>query len=69
MDKMNGCTTPLMGVKIVEQEGKPTRYTYGRVNRYPKRVRVFRPRQFYWPLPWDEVRYQHIEQNPEWVEL
>lgn len=69
MDKMNGGTTPLMGVKIVEQEGKPTRYTYGRVNRYPKRVRVFRPRQFYWPLPWDEVRYQRIEQNPEWVEL
>lgn len=69
VDKMNGGTTPLMGVRIVEESGKPKRYTYARVNRYSKRVRVFRARQLYWPLPWDEVRYQRISQNPGWVEL
>lgn len=67
-ERMNGLSTPLRMVKIVK-DGNTTTYTYGNVNSRPGRVRLFKAKQYYWPLPWDEVRYQRIEQNPEWKEV
>lgn len=33
------------------------------------KMRYFKTYQYYWPIPWDEVRYQQFDQNPEWVEV
>jgi hypothetical protein len=30
---------------------------------------VFQERDYYHPIPWSEVKYQGIEQNPEWNEV
>ena len=68
-ERMNGSSNPLKAMKIVREEGKPDVYTVSNMNAKPEAVRVFKPMQYYWPIPWDEVRYQNIEQNPEWVEL
>ena len=56
-------------MKIVKEEGKSDVYTVSNMNAKPEAVRVFKPKKYYWPIPWDEVRYQNIEQNPGWVEL
>lgn len=68
IEKMSGTTNPIMAMKIVRQEGSPATYTIGKMNKYPSRVRLYRDLQYYYPIPWDEIRYQGIEQNPEWVE-
>ena len=68
-ERMNGSSNPLKAMKIVREEGKPDVYTVSNMNAKPEAVRVFKPMQYYWPIPWDEVRYQNIEQNPGWVEL
>lgn len=67
-EKMRGETNPLKAMKIVLEEGKAPVYKISNMNKYPKRVREFRTCQYYLPIPWDEVRFQEIEQNPEWVE-
>ena len=56
-------------MKIVKEEGKDPVYQISNMNKYPKRVREFRQMQYYLPIPWDEVRYHGIEQNPEWYEV
>lgn len=66
--KMSGATNPVKAMKIVKQDGKPTTYTVSNMDKYPSRVRLYRDFQYYYPIPWDEIRYQNIEQNPEWVE-
>ncbi|GAB6011426.1 RagB/SusD family nutrient uptake outer membrane protein [Viscerimonas tarda] len=68
-EKMSGATNPLKVMKIVKEEGKPTVYTISNMNRYPSRVRLYRAMQYYYPIPWDEIRNQGIEQNPEWTEM
>ena len=67
-EKMSGATNPIKAMKIVKEEGKPTTYTVSNMDRYPSRVRLYRNMQYYYPIPWDEIRYQGIEQNPEWTE-
>lgn len=66
--KMSGATNPIKVMKIVKEEGKPTTYTISNMDKYPSRVRLFRAMQYYYPIAWDEIRYQGIEQNPEWIE-
>ena len=68
-EKMNGETNPLKVVKITYDEAGKPKYEYSNMNRYPKRVRAFNKRQYYLPIPWDEIRYHGIEQNPDWVEV
>lgn len=69
VEKMSGATNPLKAMKIVKEEGKEPVYQISNMNRYPKRVREFREMQYYSPIPWDEIRYHGIEQNPEWEEV
>jgi hypothetical protein len=65
---MSGATNPVKVMKIVKQEGKPTTFTISNMDKYPSRVRLYRDMQYYYPIPWDEIRYQGIDQNPEWIE-
>lgn len=67
-EKMCGATNPLTAMKIVCEEGEEPVYKISNLNKYPKRVRDFRTYQYYLPIPWDEIRYQGVEQNPGWVE-
>lgn len=69
VEKMNGGSNRLMGVNIKVDANGNTTYNYKQINPRPARVRVYREKQNYWPLPWDEIRYQHIEQNPDWLEV
>ena len=46
-----------------------TTYRTANINRFPARVRKFDAKEYYFPIPWSEVRYQGIEQNPDWNEV
>ncbi len=75
-EKMNGATNPIKAMRVdVTQTSKAdgsvtstTKYTISNLNRFPKRVRVFDAKQYYLPIPWSEIKYHGIEQNPEWTE-
>jgi hypothetical protein len=67
-EKLNGTSNPLKAMKIVKR-GETTNYSINNMNRFPQRVRVFQKMQYYLPIPWDEIRYHGIEQNPDWVEV
>ena len=70
VERMSGTINPLKKIKIVQQDGTDVlRYTIENVNRFPNRVRVFNELQYFLPIPWDELRYQGAEQNPDWVEV
>ena len=68
VEKLNGTSNPLKAVKIV-QRGSQTVYTYSNMNRFPQRVRVFEKKQYYLPVPWDEIRFHDVAQNPDWIEV
>ena len=67
-EKLNGTSNPLKAMKIVKR-GETTTYSISNMNRFPQRVRVFQKMQYYLPIPWDEIRYHGIDQNPDWVEV
>lgn len=67
--RMTGTTNPLYGIKIVYNAAGVKRITNPVVNGRNTVVRYFRPRQYYYPIDWDDVRYHEVEQNPEWVEM
>jgi len=67
--RMTGTTNPLYGVKIVYDAAGNKEIINPVVNGRNTQVRYFRPRQYYYPIPWDDVRYHEIEQNPEWDEM
>lgn len=69
VEKMSGATNPLKAMKIVREEGKPPACVISNMNRYPSRVRLYRDMQYYYPIPWDDIRYHQISQNPEWEEV
>lgn len=69
VEKMNGPENALMVMKITKEAGKPTLYKTERMNRKPARVRRYDIKQRYYPIPWDEVRYHEIDQNPNWDEV
>lgn len=64
----SGKTNPLKGITITVRNGNTT-YKVVNINRFPSRVRKFEAREYYFPIPWSEVRYQGIEQNPGWNEV
>lgn len=67
--RMTGTSNPLYGVKIVYDANGNKKITNPVVNGRNTVVRYFRARQYYYPIPWDDIRYHEIEQNPEWVEM
>ena len=64
----SGATNPLKGITITVHAGHTT-YRTVNINRFPARVRKFETREYYFPIPWAEVRYQGIDQNPGWNEV
>ena len=51
-------------------ENGDTTYTEGNLNgRFPGRVRVFQKKQYYLPIPWADIKYHGVEQNPDWTEV
>lgn len=69
-ERMCGDTNPLFGVKIVYDEDGERSINMSRVvNGRNTRVRYFAPRQYFWPIAWDDVRYHGIPQNPDWTEV
>ena len=64
----SGTTNPLKGMTITVRSGV-TNYSTANIIRFPARVRKFDAKEYYFPIPWSEVRYQGIEQNPDWNEV
>jgi hypothetical protein len=69
VEKMSGNTNPLYNVRIVYDADGNKIITHSVVNGRNTSVRYFRNMQYYWPIPWDDVRYHSIDQNPDWVEV
>lgn len=67
-EKLNGSSNPIKAIKIVQMSDRPTQYTISNMDRFPQRVRIFQKMQYYLPIPWDEIRYHGVEQNPDWTE-
>ena len=67
-EKCNGSTNPLKKMTITETRGNTT-YKEENLDRRAKNNWVFQERDYYHPIPWSEVKYQGIEQNPEWNEV
>ena len=68
-DKLNGSSNPIEAMTVtVDPATQDTTYTVGNMDRFPGRVRSFSKMQYYLPLPWDEIRYHGVEQNPDWIE-
>ena len=67
--KFNGdaSNTPwkIMRVGIINGE---TLYRISNFSSEQAKMRYFKTYHYYWPIPWDEVRYQGFDQNPEWQE-
>ncbi|MCH5233907.1 MAG: RagB/SusD family nutrient uptake outer membrane protein [Muribaculaceae bacterium] len=67
---MNGSTNPLYGSRIIfEEDGSKTVILNRVVNGNNNNTRSFSPRQYFYPIAWDDIRYHGIEQNPEWNEV
>lgn len=69
VEKLNGETNPLKAVRIdLKSDGTYT-YKVSNLNRFPSRIRKFDAKQYYLPIPWSEVKYHKIKQNPGWTEV
>ena len=69
VEKLNGKSNPLKKMIITIDNGQTT-YTVDNLNgRFPGRVRVFQEKQYYLPIPWADIRYHGVEQNPGWAEV
>lgn len=66
--KLNGSKNPLKAMRIDVNKGV-TKYTISNLNRFPGRIRVFDAKEYYFPIPWSEIKYQGIDQNPGWKEV
>lgn len=67
---MCGATNPLYGCRVVyDAQGNKSIITNRVVNGSNNNTRYFNPRQYYYPIAWDDVRYHGIDQNPDWVEM
>lgn len=69
MEKLNGASNPLMTLRVDYKKGNGPIYSVSKMNKFPNRVRVFSEKDYYLPIPWDEVRAQGIDQNPGWDEV
>lgn len=69
VEKLNGQSNPLKKV-IITIVNAETTYTIDNLNgRFPGRVRVFQKKQYYLPIPWADIKYHGVEQNPDWTEV
>lgn len=68
MEKCNGGTNPLKKMEVTEKNGSVT-YKVSNLDRRAKNNWVFLEKEYYFPIPWSEVKYQGIEQNPGWSEV
>lgn len=67
---MCGSTNPLRGCRVVyDAQGNKSTITNRIVNGQNNNTRNFNPRQYYYPIAWDDVRYHGIPQNPDWSEI
>lgn len=67
---MCGRTNPLYGCRwVIDAEGNKSVITNRVVNGSNNDTRFFDPRQYFWPIAWDDIRYHGIPQNPGWVEV
>lgn len=65
-EKLNGETNPLKMIKIVEKEDGSKTYTISEIAKQ-ETERVFLENENYYPIPWSEIEYHGIEQNPGWT--
>ncbi len=68
VEKLNGQSNPLKSMTITVKNGKTT-YKEANLNRFPGRVRVFQEKQYYLPIPWADIQYHNVEQNPDWTQV
>ena len=68
MEKCNGSTNPLKKMTIRKQ-GSLLLYTISNYDKFAADNFKFFERDYYSPIPWSEVKYQGIEQNPGWTEI
>lgn len=66
-DQLNGSTNPLRKMEVVKLADGTMTYTVSDL-KSQSAERVFRPNQYYYPIPWSEIRYHGIEQNADWNE-
>lgn len=70
-EKLNGSSNPLKAMRIdvtTNGDANTTKYTISNLNKSPDKVRYFTKRQYYLPLPWSEIKYHGVAQNPDWTE-
>lgn len=65
--RLSGATNPLkkMYIEIDSATGQAT-YTVSNLNKTPDTARLFTSMQYHLCIPWEEVDYQHFDQNPGW---
>jgi hypothetical protein len=68
MEKCNGSTNPLKKMTVTVRNGNTT-YAVSNLDRRARNNWVFLEKEYYFPIPWSEVKYQGIEQNPGWSEV
>ncbi|MFA6871173.1 MAG: RagB/SusD family nutrient uptake outer membrane protein [Bacteroidaceae bacterium] len=68
-EKMNGSSNRWKGMKVTIEAGKDTLYEVININKRPSRVRQFDAKQYYQPIPLDEIRFNGIDQNPDWPSI
>ena len=68
MEKLNGGTNPLKKIEVTIKNGNTT-YAVSNLDRRAKNNWIFNEKEYYFPIPWSEVKYQGIEQNPGWSEV
>ena len=67
---MSGSTNPLKGCRVViDEQGNKSIITNRIVNGNNDQIRYFDKKQYFLPIPWDDIRYHGIPQNPGWVEI
>ena len=66
--KCDGATNPLRKVTI-RKMGTTLIYSYSNYDIYAANNFKFSDRDYYYPIPWSEIKYQGIEQNPGWTEV
>lgn len=68
--KMCGSTNPLYGCRVVyDEDGNRSIVTDRLVNGNNNEIRYFDVKQYFFPIDWDDVRYNGIQQNPGWNEV
>ncbi len=67
-EKCSGTTNPLKKMTVTYY-GSTAIYKEENYDVYAKDNFKFSDRDYYYPIPWNDIKYQGIEQNPEWTEV